>query len=63
MGRSTFSKSLSEAFVVCVSISQFIDPSPNKEAWLLRRAGLVLKRKLKVACLPMSRGYLILAFV
>lgn len=57
MGRVTFSKT----FLVCVSISQFIDPLPNKEAWVLWRAGPVLKGKLKVACLSVSRGYLILA--
>lgn len=61
MGRSTLSKAFPKAFLVRVSISQFIDPSPNKGAWVLWRAGLVLKGKLKVACLPTSRGYLILA--
>lgn len=63
MGRLTFSKAFPKAFLVCASISQFIDPSPNKEGWVLWRPGPVLKEKLKVACLLMSRGYLILASV
>lgn len=35
IGRLTFSKAFPKAFLVCVSISRFIDPSPNKGAWVL----------------------------
>lgn len=59
VGRLT-SKAFPKAFLVCVSISQLTDLSPNKGAWVLWRAGPILKAKFKAACLLLSRDYPIL---
>ena len=57
MGRSTFSEDFPKAFSVRVSISQSIDLSPKKRAWVPRRAEPVIKGKFKAACWLMSSGY------